>query len=91
MTVLCPFQVSLIAVDPSPAPGEGCMVSGLLGYLESDQKAPLPRFSKYSVPDAKNGSYLHEYPNLSVLETGWYRRGGTQQILAERMVVLPVV
>lgn len=82
--------MSLIAADPNPAPEEGCTVSDLLGYLESDQRAPLPGYSKYSELDARNGSYLHEYLNLSVL-TGWYRRGGTQQILAKRMVVLPVV
>lgn len=66
------------------------MLSGLLDYLETDQRAQLQRHSKYSELDAKNRSYLHEYLSLSVL-TGWYRRGGTEQILAKRMVVLPVV
>ena len=58
------------------------MLSVLLDYLESDQRAPLQRYSKYSELDAKNGSYLYEYSNLSVL-TGRYRRGGREQSLAK--------
>ena len=56
------------------------MLSGLLDYLESDQRAPLQRYSKYSELDAKNGTSLHEYFNLSVL-TGRYRRGVESKVL----------